>query len=197
MKARFLKLIGVAVAGAMLTACGGNALQKSVEADREYREEIVEDTLDDAPDWFLNPEPSTIDVIHTSGTGVSGSLTMARSKAILDAQAQLADQIDALVSSLTKQSNSDSELGVTSGLTNQVVKKVVAEVSTAGYVVEEAEAMQESTRYRVYVQLGYPVGEANKMAIWNAQRKMQKEQMNSMKNDFQELDREINYHRGQ
>jgi len=197
MKTRILKLVGIAVIGVTLTACGGNALQKSVEADREYREDLAEDTLDDAPNWFLEPEKSTIDVIHTSGTGVSSSLSMARNKAILDAQNQLADQIDALVSSMTKQANNDNELGASTGMTNQVIKKVVAEVSTAGYVVEEAEAMREGTRYRVYVQLGYPVGEANKMAIWNAQRKMQRAQMDMMKNDFNELNQEIEYHRNQ
>jgi hypothetical protein len=186
-----LKLLAAAIMGSALIGCGSTGhLAESVEEYNEARMEQVEDAIDDAPKFFLAPPQSSPDVIYVTGTGMSTSMSLARNKAILDAQSQLADQIDALVSSHTKQRLVDG-MGDANIHTDQVIKKLVAEVSTSGYQIEEVEAMAQGYKYRFYVLLGYPVGESNKLASYLNQQRMLNKTLESNDKRFNEMNNEI------
>ena len=98
-----------------------------------------------------------------AGTGVSGDLMLAKDKAILDVEKQLANKISAKVSSLVKQyirevGASNSPLTIED--TEMVTKKMVKEANVAGYIDQDLVVIREGRNFRVYMLAKYPI-EAN------------------------------------
>ena len=123
-----IKLISILSIAAFMSACSTTStLEKRAELDEKKAVERVEKTVSKAPKWYIESPTNSDKVVYIAGTGSSRSLTLARDKALLDAEKQLANQIDAMVSSRMKQYI--REVGVNSPLTlednEQVVKKLV------------------------------------------------------------------------
>lgn len=175
----------------VLAGCSStpSVVKRMNEVD-EYTKERIEDSIDDVPDWFMEPPENHANVVFVTGTGLSNSMTMARNKAMLDAQVQLADQVHALVSSHTKQRNLEAN-GDGAINMDQVVKKLVAEANLAGYSVEKKELMRDGRKYRFYVLLAYPVGESNLMLTDQRNQSMLNQTLKSNDERFIELDKEI------
>jgi len=183
------------VAAFTLSACSSNpTVADRVDDYNERQAEYVENSIDDAPDWFIKPPASTPNVVYTTGSGRSNNMSMARNKAILDAQSQLADQIHALVSSHTKQHIIESN-DTTLMNTDQVVKKLVAEANMTGYVIEDMKAYPEGRHYRFYALVAYPVGKSNLMLQDQRSREFTMQMVGKSEERFEELDREIKEHR--
>lgn len=183
------------VAAFTLSACSSNTtIADRINKHNEQQAEYVENSIEDAPDWFIAPPESSPTVVYVTGTGKSNNMSMARNKAILDAQSQLADQIHALVSSHTKQhiveANDDTLMN-----TDQVVKKLVAEANLSGYSFEDVVAKPEGRHYRFYVLMGYPVGKSNLMLQDQRNQANMKRMLGKSEERFEELNREIKEHR--
>jgi hypothetical protein len=187
------------VAAFTLSACSSNPtlvdrISEQNERNAERNAEMIASSIDNVPDWFLAPPISTLDVVYTTGTGRSNNMAMARNKAILAAQTQLADHINALVSSHTKQriteTNDDTMMN-----TDQVVKKLVAEANMAGHMVEKMDVHSEGRHYRFYVLVAYPVGKSNAMLMDQRNQSYMKSMVSNSDERFEELNREIREHR--
>ena len=70
-----------------------------VQEMQEQKAEAVEDTVSDIPSWCIELPKSNV-AIYSCGIGNSSQLNLARSRALLDAKRQIADQIDSEISSL-------------------------------------------------------------------------------------------------
>ena len=79
----------------------------------------------DIPAWYIKAPPSTEDFVYITGTAISSDLSMSRTKALLDAQVQLADKINGMVNALTKQTKRDDSGNVSTDKTTQTVKKLI------------------------------------------------------------------------
>ena len=183
------KLIGALA----LTALVGCAATPQNEAEKK-----VQATIDNLPDWYVQlPESENDKELYVAGPGLSGDLMLAKDKAILDVEKQLANKINAKVSSRVKQYI--REVGAAgTPLTIEdsefVTKKLVTEANVAGYINDDMEVYREGQYYRVYLLARYPV-EANTLrAIAQTERLI-----NKFKGDkdqaFKELDSEINANR--
>jgi len=170
---------------------------KEAEREEKAAAKKVDQTVKNLPKWFTNPPESTSQVVFVVGSGSSMSLSMSRHKAILDAQAHLADQINAMVSSMQKQYTRDAGVGQTVTIedTELTVKKIVAEVEVAGYRVQEVAFKPNGRDIDSYVMLAYPIGATNTIRAMNEQSRMLRALPEQKKKAFDELQTEIEAHR--
>lgn len=150
-------------------------------------------TTIDIPAWYIKAPASTEDYVYLTGTGISSDLSMSRSKALLDAQVQLADKINGMVNALMKQNKRDDSGAVSTDKTSLTVKKVIIDTAITGYHLEDSKVMAENRGYRTFVLVRYPLGDANRLLKDKLQRERQdREDEASSQN---ELDRELDARR--
>lgn len=190
MKMKYLMIGGIAVS-LMLGGCASSP--------QTPQEQAVQDVIDNVPDWYVDlPKSDDEDnrVLYVAGTGKSMNMPLARDKAILDAEKQLANKINAKISSRFKQYI--REVGAGTPLTiedNEIVtKKLVAEANVAGYKVLEAPVLRERDQYRFYVLLEYPIDDNTLRAIAQTEELIKRFKGDKEK-AFKELDREIDANR--
>jgi len=148
------KLIAVAVAAVMMTACASNPAPK-VDPVQAMRTAEAKAVLDTAPSWYMNGTPATADHMFTAGTAVSRDLSMAVKKATMDAQAKIAEYIRADVDAYTKVHKQDVN-GAYNENTEVLVRKLVNEIQLSRGTVVQKVAYSEAGSFRVYVQIRYP-----------------------------------------
>ena len=125
-------------------------------------------------------------------------LMLAKDKAILDVEKQLANKINAKVSSRVKQYIREVGAGNTPIAIEDnefIVKKVVTEANVAGYIQKESEIMREGNMYRVYILAEYPI-EENTLRTIAQTEELIKQFKGDKEKAFKELDREIDADRG-
>ena len=164
-------------------------------APQTAQEQHVQNVVDDIPSWYVEVPQADDDnqVLYVAGTGKSSMLMLAKDKAILDVEKQLANAINAKVSSRVKQYIREVGAGNTP-LTIEdnefVVKKVVTEANVAGYIQKESEIMREGSNYRVYLLAEYPIEQNTLRAIAQTEELIKRFDGDKEK-AFKELDREI------
>ena len=164
-------------------------------APQTAQEQHVQNVVDDIPSWYVEVPQADDDnqVLYVAGTGKSGMLMLAKDKAILDVEKQLANAINSKVSSRVKQYIREVGAGNTP-LTIEdnefVVKKVVTEANVAGYIQKESEILREGSNYRVYLLAEYPIEQNTLRAIAQTEELIKRFDGDKEK-AFKELDREI------
>ena len=153
--------------------------------------EHVAYAIDNAPDWFAEPNESKDGVLFVTGTAKSTDMALARDKALLHAHSQLADQIHALVSSLTHKQTVETNSEVSIDNIDQVVKKVVAEANMAGYKVIDTEVHPEGKYYRFYAMISFPVEQTLLMNKQAEKKKVTEAAKARLNKQIKDLDAEI------
>jgi len=153
--------------------------------------EHVAYAIDNAPDWFAEPNESKDGRLFVTGTAKSTDMALARDKALLHAHSQLADQIHALVSSLTHKQTVETDSEVAVDNVDQVVKKVVAEANMAGYKVVESEMHPEGRYYRFYAMISFPVDQSLLMTKQEAKRMKTEAAKARLNKQINDLDKEL------
>jgi len=110
---------------------------------------------------------------------------------LLHAHSQLADQIHALVSSLTNKQTVETNSEVTIENIDQIVKKVVAEANMAGYKVVETELHAEGKYYRFYAMISFPVEQTLLLSKQTQKRKVTEAAKARLNKQINDLDNEI------
>ena len=183
MKNKNIKLAVALVTAMGLAGCGSNPPTNEVEH--------VAYAIDNAPDWFAEPNESKDGVLFVTGTAKSTDMALARDKALLHAHSQLADQIHALVSSLTNKQTVETNSKVTIDNIDQIVKKVVAEANMAGYKVVETELHSEGKYYRFYAMISFPVEQTLLLSKQTQKRKVTEAAKARLNKQINDLDNEI------
>ena len=183
MKNKNIKLAVALVTAMGLAGCGSNPPTNEVEH--------VAYAIDNAPDWFAEPNESKDGVLFVTGTAKSTDMALARDKALLHAHSQLADQIHALVSSLTNKQTVETNSEVTIENIDQIVKKVVAEANMAGYKVVETEVHPEGKYYRFYAMISFPVEQTLLMNKQHEKKKVTEAAKARLNKQLNDLDKEI------
>ena len=158
----FLSLFFTACA----TTSGPEAIQKQIAKVEKAETKAVETQTDNIPKWFLNVPDGKGVVGYHRGSGTSTMLQMAIDIATMEAQEDLADALNAKVSSKTQKFVSQAGLGMDSevmGEFEQVTKKVVAESSVAGWSIKETDVQSINGNFVAYVLLEYIYGPENKL----------------------------------
>jgi len=178
-----IKLAVVSIITLSLIGCSSTPPTNDVEH--------VAYAIDKAPNWFTEPNESKDGVLFVTGTAKSTDMALARDKALLHAHSQLADQIHALVSSLTNKQTVETNSEVTIENIDQIVKKVVAEANMAGYKVVETELHAEGKYYRFYAMISFPVEQTLLLSKQTQKRKVTEAAKARLNKQINDLDNEI------
>lgn len=138
----------------------------------------------DLPPWYVKAPASTQEYLYLAGTGISTDLAMSRSKALLDAQSQLASQLNGMIDAVVRQQRRDNAGEMANDLTSSFIRKRILDTSLTGWYLEDTKILPEDKKYRTFVLIRYPLGDANKLLKL-------KERQEDRKQDDAEVDREI------
>jgi len=152
------------MAAVSLSACGDKT---KAQLEAAALPPTPSQVVDELPDWCMSMPESEV-ALFACGIGSSADLTMARSKATLDAKRQLADMIDSEISS--RMDDFLSSIGATTqeNIKKQseiVSKNVTVEASLSGYKQANQDVQALNSAYQVYILLEYPIGQANRALL--------------------------------
>ena len=146
---------------ALLTACGTSKdpYERRADAERERQEKYVERVIDKAPKWMLDT-PVSNSAVFAAGTSASGDYSMAFQKAKADAYGKICMSAGGTASQRTKVYKADTDVA-SSELSEMVLRTQCKEVDLTGVEVKERKIISEGNRYRAYVLVALPTGDAN------------------------------------
>ena len=145
---------------ALLAACGTtDPYQKRADNERERQEKYVERVIDKAPKWMLDP-PISNSAVFAAGTSASGDYSFAFQKAKADAYGKICMSAGGTASQRTKVYKADTDVA-SSELSEMVLRTQCKEVDLTGVEVKDKKIISEGSRYRAYVLVALPTGDAN------------------------------------
>ncbi|CAB4126030.1 hypothetical protein UFOVP181_208 [uncultured Caudovirales phage] len=175
---------------ALLTACGTtDPYGKRAEQERARQEKYVTRTIDQAPDWMVKL-PTSSSAIYSSGTSSSGDFSMAVHKAKADAYAKICMSAGGTASQRTKIYKADSAT-TSSELSEMVIRTQCKEIDITGVETADKKIISEGNRYRAYVLIVLPTGDANVLKRANEQQKLNEEAARRAPEAFKELDEPV------
>jgi len=182
---KFLLMLPVLV---LLTACGTtrDAYEKRADAERERQEKYVTRTIDQAPKWMFET-PISNSAVFASGTSASGDFSMALHKAKADAYGKICMSASGTASQRTKIYKADTAQA-SSEMSEMVLRTSCKEVDLTGVEVKDKKIIQEGNRYRAYVLVALPTGDANILRKAKEQAKLNEQVAKRSTEAFKELD---------
>ena len=175
---------------AVLAACGTtDPYGKRAEQERARQEKYVTRTIDQAPDWMIKV-PTSASAIYSSGTSSSGDYSMAVHKAKADAYAKICMSAGGTASQRTKIYKADSAT-TSSELSEMVIRTQCKDVDITGVETADKKIISEGNRYRAYVLIVLPTGDANVLKRAKEQQKLNEEAVKRAPEAFKELDEPV------
>jgi hypothetical protein len=172
---------------AVLAACGTtDPYGKRAEQERARQEKYVERTIDKAPDWMVKV-PTSSSAIYSSGTSSSGDYSMAVHKAKADAYAKICMSAGGTASQRTKIYKADTAT-TSSELSEMVIRTQCKEVDITGVETADKKIISEGNRYRAYVLIVLPTGDANILKRAKEQKQLDEATARRAPEAFKELD---------
>ena len=182
-----LSLMSAFALSLALLGCGSKS-----KSPMAAQQETVEKTMESIPDWFPSP-PSDNEHLYGTGTGESGDMQFAVNKAEQAARVQITTNIEAKVSSLFKTFSEETGVGQDAEFISMStgVSKTVASEVISGTRIKDQKIVPENGRYRAYVLMEMPIGEAQ--ARLRAQIKASQRMYTQFRasQGYQELDAEV------
>ena len=182
------KVFAILALAAVVSACTttpSDTYDKRVDAERVRREAAVERSIDRAPKW-MTELPVSNNAVYASGSAVSSDLSMATDKAKLFAYGKICMAAGGKVSQQSKvfiMDNSDASYE-----TSEVaIRSVCPDVDITGVETKEVKRVAEGTRFRSYVLVALPTGDANMLKKQKEQLKMQAQAAGRSRQAFEEL----------
>ena len=164
------------------------------QVEEEERVEIVETSTDEIPDWFLEEPDGCVTHCYSVATAVSQDLQMSLEKAVLRAKGLLADSINSYISGKAKSFADETGQGENTDYYEQIdttLSNVFTDVHLPGYSVEKKKIITQGTRYRAYVRLMLPIGDANRVMINKIKKNKELENRLRASEAFKDLEAEI------
>ena len=159
------KLLLLAPIVAILAACSSapkEAYERRSYEERERQERMVERAIDKAPKWMVEV-PKSNSAVYQNGTATSPDMSMAMNKAKTIAFGKICMSAGGRVDQQSKIYRSDTE---NSGaeFSEMAIKSFCPNVDITGVEIVDSKMIAEGTRFRTYVLLALPTGDANRLA---------------------------------
>jgi hypothetical protein len=168
---------------ALLAACGStDPYSKRADAERERQEKYVERVIDKAPKWMVEV-PTSKSAVYSAGTGSANDYSMAFKIARQDAYDKICMTAGGTASQRMKTYKTESAT-----LSESVSRSSCKEVDITGVEVAEKKIITEGTKYRAYVLLALPTGDANVLRRAKENQKLQELAAKRSTDAFKELD---------
>ena len=174
---------------AVMAACSSTPkddYDKRAAAVESKREAAVEKSLSKAPSW-MTELPSSNNAVYANGSAVSSDMSMADYKAKLFAYGKIcmaaggkvSQQAKVFMQDTTDASYETSELAI---------RSLCPEVDITGVETKEIKRIAEGSRYRSYVLVALPTGDANTLQKRKDTLKLEKRAALRSAEAFKELE---------
>ena len=164
------KLLLVVPFAALLTACGTTEkFEKRSEQINERQEKFVERAIDKAPKW-MTQLPESNAAVYANGSAVSRDFSMADEKAKLVALGKICTAAGGEVDKQSKMFLSDTE-DTSVERSESAIRSMCRGVDVSGTEIVEVKRIAEGARFRSFVLVSLPMGEANQLATRNDRRR--------------------------
>jgi hypothetical protein len=173
-------------ASAQLFGSTPDPYERRAEIERHRQEGYVNNAINNAPEWMFKL-PVSNSAIYATGSGVSYDLSLADHKAKSDAYGKLCMIAGGVASQQTKIYKTDTDKASVDNA-EMVMRTACKEVNLTGVEVKEVKRLAEGNRFRTFVLIVYPTGDAN---LLKASREIQKEKEVALSREdraFKELD---------
>lgn len=183
------RILSIVCVTLLMTACSStknDPYEQRVAAMREHNTQVVKQTISEAPEW-MTKLPKSADAVYASGTAISGDFNMAKDIAETNAFRHICMAAGGTVRSQTKVFRSDTELSSTA-VNTTAIKSMCPDVDVTGVEVKDIKIIESQGRFRAYVLVALPIGEANTMARTKEQAKAVRGALARADKEFKELD---------
>jgi hypothetical protein len=154
----------------VLAACGTTEkFEKRAENERVRQEKYVERSIDKAPKW-MEKLPESQNAVYANGTGVSRDFSMADEKAKLIAFSKICMAAGGEVDKQSKMYLSDTD-DVNNERSETAIRAMCKGTDVSGAEIVEVKRVSEGNRYRSYVLVALPTGDANPLQQRNDRRR--------------------------
>ena len=170
-----------------LAACctTSDPYEKRAERERDRQERLVERALDKAPKW-MTELPKSDSAIYQNGTAVSPDMGMSVNKAKTMAFGKLCMSAGGQVSQQSKIYRLDSENASTEH-SELAIRGLCPSVDISGAEVVDTRMISEGGRFRTYVLVALPTGQANAIQTERDRRTQQRLAEQRSREAFREL----------
>lgn len=169
-------LILLPVMAVVLSACSSvpsDRYERRVYEERQRQEAQVRSALDEAPKWMFElPRSNT--AVYENGSAVSRDMGMAVNKAKTMAFGKICIAAGGRVDQQSKLFLSDREDSSTE-ISELAIRSFCPAVDISGAEVQETKMVAEGTRFRVYVLVALPTGDANAIQRATQQRALRRD----------------------
>ena len=174
---------------ALITACGTTKddYQKRADAVEEKREAQVTKSISRSPAW-MTELPASDSAVFANGSAVSTDMSMADYKAKLFAFGKICMAAGGKVDQQSKIFMQDTAVASTE-VSELAIRSMCPSVDITGTEIREVKRIAEGGRFRTYVLLALPTGDANALQKRKDQLKLNEGAVQRGKEAFKELDR--------
>lgn len=182
------KFLVLAPIAAMLAACGStNVYDKRADFERERHERAVERSIDKAPKW-MSKLPESQNAIYANGSAVSRDFAMADMKAKNIAFSSICMAAGGEVDKSSKIYMNDNE-SASAENSEVAIRSMCHRVDVSGAEIVETVRVAENGRFRSYVLVALPTGDANAIMKRRDQLRASKNAAERSDRVFNELDK--------
>lgn len=180
--------VGIAAVALTLAACSSTSdiYQERAEKQRELDSKAVESTLDNMPDW-MTEVPESESAIYQNGSAASSNLSMSRAKARNMAYGQICVAAGGTVSQQNQTFISDTGSSTVES-SELAIRSMCTSTDITGAEIADEVVVQENSRYRTYVLVALPMGDANILLERRREHELQQDALERSNEVFQEID---------
>jgi hypothetical protein len=170
-----------------LVACGTtNTYDKRVDSERERQTKNVERAIDKAPKW-MSELPTSDNAVYANGSSISRDLSMSTIKAKAIAYSKICMAAGGKVDQQTKVFMLDDENAGTE-MSETTIRSMCPTVDITGVETVEVKTIAEGPRFRSFVLVALPTGDANRLQARKDQIEAKKYAKRRSGEAFSEMD---------
>jgi len=176
---------------AVLAGCSSTSdpYQKRADAEQEKREKYAERAIDKAPNW-MTKLPESKSAVYASATATSPDFAMADEKAKVIAFGKICMAAGGEVDKQSRVFRQD--VGETSSENSEMaIRAMCRKVDVTGAELVEVKRVSEGSRFRSYVLVALPMGEANVLRREKVDEAVRKTTAGRAREAFEEMDKPV------
>ena len=176
---------------AALAACSTtDPYEKRADAERTRGEAHVERAISQAPKW-MTELPKSTSAVYQNGSAVSPDMGMSANKAKTMAFGKICMAAGGQVNQQSKIYRTDSENASTE-FSELAIKSFCPGVDITGIEVVDTKMIAEGNRFRTYVLVALPTGEANQLQARKDRMRQERTAETRSREAFREMERNQN-----
>lgn len=183
------KILFAAAVAASLVGCANTSndrYERRADAERERMTARNERAVSEAPKWMAKL-PESKDAVYANGTATSPDMSMAADKAKLVAYGKVCMAAGGTVDQRNTMFRTDTN-DASVEKSELAIRGMCRTVDISGVEIAEVKTIAEGNRFRTYVLVALPVGDANAVQKRKDQVRLQNQALSRSDQVFREMD---------